>query len=323
MGVKIFRELAKRVDIIVESNPPQEMKKLGLDYESLHKLNPGLAMTSITPFGQTGPYRDYKGSDLINFNMSGEACINPAEGVDNIEQKAPLKGPMHVGDFMSGLSGAVSTMSAVIAHQAYGLGQHVDLSQQEALTSIVRNELASYTYEGTPPTREKGRKRGGAMLYPCRDGYVVMSATTDAFWASMVGMMGNPDWTKEEWCQDRVSRSENIEKVNQMISEWTREHTAEEINQAAIVKRVPCSPVQSVKELVNAEQLAVRDFFVEIDHPEAGKFKYPGAPYKLSATPWTVNRPGPLLGEHNEQVYCQMLGYTRQDLVKMRQAGVI
>ncbi len=102
-----------------------------------------------------------------------------------------------------------------------------------------------------------------------------------------------------------------------------REHTAEEINQAAIARRVPCSPVQSVKDLVNTEQLAAREFFVEIDHKEAGKLKYPGAPYKLSATPWEVKRPAPLLGEHNEEVYYRMPGYTRQDLVKLRQAGVI
>ncbi len=136
-------------------------------------------------------------------------------------------------------------------------------------------------------------------------------------------MMDNPDWTKEEWCQDRIARVENSDKVTQMMIEWTKEHTAEEIYHAAIVARIPCSPVRTMKELVNDEQLAVRDFFVEIAHPEAGTLKYPGAPYKLSATPWTVKRPAPLLGEHNEQVYCQVLGYTRQDLVKMRQAGVI
>jgi CoA:oxalate CoA-transferase len=330
MGVKIFRELAKRVDVVVASNPPQEMKRLGLDYESLHKINPGLVMTSITPFGQTGPYRDYKGCDLITFNMSGEAYINPAEGVDDIEQKPPLKGPMHAGDFATGLTGAIGTISAVIARMTSGLGQQVDLSQQEALASTVRTELFSYLYEGIPPSREKSKiGRRGAMttLFRCKDGHIMISAIGGggafSFWPALVGMMGNPGWTKEEWCQDDVKRRENLEKINQKIAEWMGEHTIVEISEAVIATRIPYSPVRTVRDLVSDEQLAARDFFVEIDHPYTGKLKYPGAPYKLSATPWIVKRPAPLLGEHNEQIYCQMLGYTRQDLVKMRQAGVV
>jgi len=114
-----------------------------------------------------------------------------------------------------------------------------------------------------------------------------------------------------------------MEEFNRLVTAWTMEHTAEEINQAAIAKGVPCSPVRSVEELVNDEQLAFREFFVEIDHPVAGRLRYPGAPYKLSATPWKAERPAPLLGQHNGQVYRQMLGYRRPDLARMRQAGVI
>ncbi len=144
MGVKIFKELVKRVDIVIENNPPQEMERLGLDYESLHQINPLLVMTSITPFGQTGPYRDHKACDLISFHISGEAYVNPADGVDDIEQQPPLKGPMHRGDSMAGLTAAVCTMSAVFARQVTGQGQHVDLSEQEALSSIMRANLANF-----------------------------------------------------------------------------------------------------------------------------------------------------------------------------------
>lgn len=323
LGVKLFKELVKQVDILVESNPPQEMKRLGLDYESLHKLNPRLVMTSITPFGQTGPYRDYRGSALITYNVSGQAYANPAEGVDNTEQKPPLKAPVHVDDFLTGLSGSVSTMSAVIARKTSGLGQHVDLSQQEALISEMRSDLAAYARGDYPLTRQMGKKWHWAQTYPCKNGQIALGALSDLFWPRLTKIMGDPDWTKEEWCQDTPTRSKNMEKVAKKIEAWMMEHTTEEITQAAIATRLPCSAVRTVKDLVNDEQLAERDLFVEIDHPEAGKLKYPGAPYKLSGNPWAVRRPAPLLGEHNEQVYCQMLGYTRQDLVKMRQAGVI
>ncbi len=320
-GLKIFRELVQRVDILVESNLPREMKQLGLDYESLHKLNPALVMTSITAFGQTGPYRDYKGCDLINYSMGGGAYYNPAEGVDNVEEFPPLKVPAHGTDFMSGASAAVSTMSAVIARKTSGLGQHVDVSQQEALTSVARNQIISYSQTGMLTFSRA--KRGGSNLFPCKDGYVCLYLMEDLFWPSLKKMLGNPDWTKEEWCQDPARRAQNAKKFHEVLVEWTSQHTMDEVYQAAIANRIPCSPVRSVKDLFTDEQLTARDFFVEIDHPAAGRLKYPGAPYKLSATPWTVKRPAPLLGEHNEKVYCQMLGYTRQDLVKMRETGVI
>ena len=320
-GAKIFKELVKWADVLIESNPPKEMARLGLDYESLSRLNPSLVMTSITPFGQTGPYRDYKGSDLIGSHMGGEAFGNPAEGVDNVEQEPPLKAPMHTNDFMTGLSAAVCTMSAVVGRQSNGTGQHIDLSQQEALASVGRQELAFYLCEGTPHTRQKGRKRRGGILYPCKDGYVCIWA--GPFLKQLIEMIGSPDWANTELFRDPTLLAQYMEEFNRLVSVWTMEHTREEINQAAIAKGVPCSPVRSVEELVNDEQLAFREFFVEIDHPVAGKLKYPGAPYKLSATPWKAERPAPLLGEYNEQVYCQMLGYGRPDLARMRQAGVI
>ena len=160
-------------------------------------------------------------------------------------------------------------------------------------------------------------------MYPCKDGHVAMSLIGNLIWPSLVKMMGNPDWAKEEWFQDNAKRAENSEKVTQMINGWMREHTMEEISQAAKREGVPCSSVRTMKDLEVDEQLIDRDFFIEIEHPEVGKLKYPGAPYKLSVTPWVVNRPAPLLGEHNEYVYCQMLDCTRQDLLKMKQAGVI
>ncbi len=320
-GVKIFRELIKQVDILVETNSRKEMEKLGLDYENLHKLNPRLVVTSITPFGHTGPYRDYQGCDLVNFNMSGGAYLNPADGVDNIEQNPPLKAPLYFADLTTGLTAAISTMSAVISRRTSGLGQHIDLSQQEALASITRTELMGYINKGILPSR--GKKAKGAQLYPCKDGYVVIHAVSDAFWPGLVKMMDNPEWTKEEWCKDNIIRIQNIEKLTGMITEWTREHTTEEIDQAATAIRLPISPVRTIKDLLTDEQLTARDFFVEIDHPMMGKLKCLGAPYKLSATPWTIKHPAPLLGENNEQIYCQRLGYTRQDLIHLRQAGVI
>ncbi|HEX7475747.1 MAG TPA: CoA transferase, partial [Dehalococcoidales bacterium] len=134
---------------------------------------------------------------------------------------------------------------------------------------------------------------------------------------------GNPDWSKEEMFANPLLRNDYIVELNQLISVWTVEHTAQEINKLALDYGVPCSQVRSIKDLVDDEQLAFRQFWQEADHPVAGKLKYPGPPFKLSATPGGVKQAAPTLGEHNETVYCRMLGFTRKDLVRMRQAGVI
>jgi CoA:oxalate CoA-transferase len=319
-GCEIFRQLVKGADILIESHPPQEMARLGIDYRNLKKLNPKLIMTSITPFGQTGPFKNYKGSDLINSHTSSEAFGNPTEGVDDRDKYPPLRGPMHAADFMTGLTAAVCTMSAVIRRQQSKVGRHVDISAQEALASVTRQELAFCLCEGLYPVRQTGRKRVGGFLYQCKDGYVCI--WIGPHWPKLVTMMGNPDWTEVELFKNPGLRAEHQQDCNKLIELWTREYTMAEIDRLGMEYDVPLAPVRTVKEVVNDEQLAYRNFFVEIDHPVAGKFKYPGAPYKLSATPWEIKRRAPLLGEHNEEVYSG-LGYRKKDIEGLKKAGII
>jgi CoA:oxalate CoA-transferase len=320
-GREIFRRLVAWADVFIENQPRRKMVKLGLDYQSLKKLSYSLLMTSITSFGQTGPYKDYKGTDLINSHMSSEAFGNPTEGVNDQEQYPPLRGPMHTADFMTGLTAAVCTMSAVLGRQKKKVGRHIDISAQEALASVTRQELAFCLCEGLYPTRQVGRKRVGGFLYQCKDGYV--NIWIGPHWQKLVQMMGNPDWTEVELFKNPALRSEHQQDCNKLIELWTKEYTMAEIDRLGIEYDVPLAPVRTVREVVNDEQLAYRNFFVEIDHPATGRFKYPGAPYKLSATPWHVKRPAPLLGEHNEEVYGSVLGYSRRELAAMKKAGII
>jgi CoA:oxalate CoA-transferase len=320
-GRDLFYRLAERADVLIESRPPAEMAKLGLDYANLARLNPSLVMTSITPFGQTGPYRDYRGCDLISAHTSGEAFGNPAEGVPDPERYAPLKGPMHAADFMTGLTAAVSTMPEVLASRVSGAGRHIDISAQEALASVLRQELAFYLCEGMSPTRRAGLKRRGGVLYPCRDGFVCL--WVGPHWPKLVAMMGTPDWTQAEMFHTQQGRAAHMEDFDRLVSLWTKERTAAEIDRAAAAHGVPCSPVRSVKDVLADEQLAFREFFVEIDHPAAGRLRYPGAPYKLSATPWRVRRPAPLLGQHNGEVFCRRLGYSEGEMAELKRAGTI
>ncbi len=321
LGPNICRQLAGWADIIIESYSQAETRKYKLEYKTLSHVNPQFIVTSITPFGRTGPYRNYKGCDLIISHLSAEAFGNPAEGVGDMEKYSPLKGPAHAADFMTGLTAGVSTMAAILSRKINGFGQHIDISAQEAVASVVRQELAFCMVEGLYPTRQIGRKRRGGILYPCKDGHICI--WIGPHWNKMVKMMGEPDWMQCEIFADSVSRAEHMDDFNRLMLLWTMEYTMSEIEKAGAAFGVPVAPIRSVSEVVKDAQLAYRNYFMEIEHPAAGTLKYPGAPYRLSATPWQIRRRAPLLGEHNEEVYCKMLGYSRSDLVKMRQAGVI
>ena len=324
LGLKIFHELIKWADVLIEDNTPLEKERLKLDYDNLHQINPRLVVTSITPFGQTGPYRNYKGSDLITFNMGGDAYLNPSGGVEDAEGQPPLKVPAHTGDFLAGLGAAVSSMSAVIAQRKTGQGQQVDLSSQEAMVHMVCHQIGDYTSIGASYKRKKAEQStGAAEVQTSKNGYIFMLMFGEAAWTSLVEMMGNPEWTKGDEYKDISRRRTKMGYINQKVAEWVSQHTNEEIMKLAENKRIPVTPLYTIKETMETEQLKERGFFVEIDHKKAGKFVFPGAPYKLSGTPWRVKTPAPLLGEHNNQVYTQILGYDNQHLIKMRQAGII
>jgi CoA:oxalate CoA-transferase len=321
IGLKIFNELIKWADVLVEDHLPKELAKLGLNFRNIHKINSGLIMTSITPFGQTGPFRNYKGCDLVNCCSGSNAFGNPEEGVENPSTHPPLKTPYHSSDIIGGITAAVCTMGAVVGRSSRKSGIHVDISQQEAVASIGRQQLAFYSVQGATPSREYGRKKFGGFLYPCKDGYVVI--WIGPHYPQVIKMMGNPDWAEADIFANPVLRDDYVSELNQLISIWTREHTGEEINNLALQYGVPCSTVRTARDLISDLQLDARSFWQEVEHPVAGKLKYPGPLSKFSATPGKIEHPAPLLGEHNENVYCQMLGYSRADLVRMRQIGAI
>ena len=318
-GKKILKELVAGVDILIEDNPPQMVKDLGLDYESLKEINPRLIMTSITPFGQTGPYRDYKAYHLNIYHAGGEGYLLPGDS-PNLDRE-PVKGGGFAADYDSGVCAAVAALGALYSCRITGLGRHIDVSKQEALIAVTRMELSRYASEGVSPTRLPRPNLGG--LSPCKDGYAVLTIGRDRQWQAFVELMGNPEWATDEKYREESSRMAHAAELQPRIREWAREHTKEEIFHQGQAKGCPLGPLNTPEELVNSPQIQARGFFVEVDHPETGKVMYPSAAYRFSETPWAVERPAPLLGQHNGEVLSGRLGYPVQDLVKMRLAGII
>lgn len=330
IGLKIFKELIKEADIFLENNPPQTMETLGLDYPSLEKINPRLIMTSITPFGQTGPYRDYNAYD-INIWHSGGLAYGMGD-----PDKAPLNSAGFLADYQAALNAFVATLSALIFRQNTGQGQYVDVSGQECIASILEFGITSYTFQGKilrrlgTPYVPLGREK---IILPCKDGFVAMLLLEPHQWQAMTEMMGNPPWAMDPKLSNFFYRMtpEGQEEVkrkygkdtNELIEEWLSQQEKEKFFHEAQKRRIPAAPVYNSKEVMEAEHLRERGFFVGMTHSQAGTLNYPGAPYRFSKTPWRMERPAPLLGQHNEEIYCGRLGYSKEELVKLRQGGVI
>jgi crotonobetainyl-CoA:carnitine CoA-transferase CaiB-like acyl-CoA transferase len=322
-GLRIFKELVKQADILVENNRPSLVKELGIDYEALKETNPGLTMTSITPFGQTGPYRDYKSCDLVSYHMSGMASMTP-EWVKDPEQEPPLKGPGKQADFITGVTAAWATLCGIFMRNKDGAGHHIDVSEYEAIAGGGTRSILSLVEYGDI-IGGFDRRKGAPNPEPpiaCKDGYVVWMALEPKHWIKSLEIIGLPE-LKERLPMAHVVRCSNWKLLPPEFFSWFAERTKKEIVEAFQEKGISCLPVSTPQEVVEEEHWKERGFFAEIEHPEMGRVRFPGVPFKLSKTPGRLDHPAPLLGEHNKEVFCDRLGYSKEDLVKLRDAGII
>jgi crotonobetainyl-CoA:carnitine CoA-transferase CaiB-like acyl-CoA transferase len=319
-GREIFAELAKTSDIIIEDNPPGHMEHTKLGYEELQRLRPDIILTSITPFGQTGSYAYYKAYALNVYQSSGVGHITP-EGYKNLD-RPPLKQGKYVAEYHAGIGAALITVGALFSCMVTGHGQHIDFSMQEWEMDLLKPKWEMYTYEGFIPSRRTVVRQGHGMT-PCKDGYVTILLLEEHQWLRFVELAGKPEWLTDERFLDPYRRAEHGNELGAVIADWAKDHTREEIYHQGQEMGVPVGIVNKPSDIYSSQQLSEREFFVEIDHPVAGRLSYPGTPYQLSGTRPAVRFSAPTLGQHNEEIYCKRLGYTREDLVTFHQACVI
>ena len=317
---ELLDKLIAESDILVEDHAPNRRQELDLDYQMLQQINPKLIMCSITSFGQKGPYANYKAYHLNTYHSGGEGYITP--GGTTFPERPPLKVGKFTGDYLSGLGSTISILGALYWQRFTGKGQYIDISKQRMLMSLNAMELSRYPNDGYITTRlTRGYRLAG--VFPCRDGYIQFATQQEKDWWAFVKLMGNPEWAKEERFRDLAGREKHATEIKEKISSWMMQHTREELYRMARETGAVLAPYYTLDEVAKSSQSALRSFYVELEHPVAGSFKYPSAPYKFSHTPWSAYRPAPTLGQHNEQIYCQRLGYSRTDLIKLRQASII
>ena len=320
-GRDILKQLLTDADLFVHDRPPMFMKTLGLDYESLKELNRRLVMTSISPFGQTGPYRDYKAYDI---NISAAAGVTHRQGRPGRE---PLSMPAYQASYFAGVCAAGATMCALYARDigGSGMGQHVDVSQEGALIAVTGLSM------GATVIRQQVAGRLGhriAVIWPyaalpVKDGVFYICSLTEQHWQTWVKVMGDPEWARDPRYETQYKRGAVPDEMERLVEPWLMSHTKAEFEQLCREHHLPWKPMQTIEELFEHDQLKARDFFIEVDHPKAGRLRYPGSPVKCSTMRWKIKSPAPLLGQHNEEVFCHRLGYTKQDLVNMSRTGII
>ena len=321
-GRDIMLSLLKKSDIFVENHPPSLSESLGLDYGSLNAQAPGLVVTSITPYGQTGPYRDYKGYDLTT-NAAGGFSFGNGHA-----HREPLTTPAYQASYMSGLTAALASSIALLGRDLTGRGQLVDIAEAQVIGVLLTGyHLPTYIYRGIAGWRSGNRMRLGLFpncVLPCKDGYVCIDCPQIEQYQRFLDLIGSPDWVDDPRYRNRRAMSEQYpEEAEALIAPWFMEHTKEEILELCMKNRIPCVPVRTVDEVLEDPHLVERSFFQEMGHTEAGDLKYPGPPYRFSDTPWRLIRPAPTMGQHNREVLCGELGYSQEELVHLRRAGII
>jgi crotonobetainyl-CoA:carnitine CoA-transferase CaiB-like acyl-CoA transferase len=321
-GREIFERLACDVDVLVEDWSPGRMEAIGLGYEQLKERNPGLIMASISPFGRSGPYKDYKAYPLNISHVGGQGHGLPLPSPELDRPPTMIGG--NCTEYDPGNTAAVAILAALYSRGVTGKGQLVEVSLQEAVLAMQRVEAVISANGGQGWSRTMPRsEKLITLMFPCRDGHVVLVAPLDHQWEALMKLIGNTEWFEKEPSTGPRVRAEDPDAMIERIGSWMKQHSREEICSGAQALSCPIAPVATPEDVANSEQMNARGIFVEMEHPAAGRMKIPSAPYQFSKTPWTLERAAPLLGEHNERIYCERLGYDRDELKELEKAGVI
>ncbi|PKB72271.1 MAG: hypothetical protein BZY87_01270 [SAR202 cluster bacterium Io17-Chloro-G6] len=317
-GIQVLKSMVEKSDVLVENFAPKVMPSLGLDFETLQQINPGLVMTSISNFGQTGPYRDYKAADIVEYALGGLMYIFGAY------DREPLKHAFNQAQFKAGTDAASATLMAMYHQRLTGQGQLVDVSIQEAVATGLRDVINNFTYTGAVRRRQPNHSGDLLRMRASADGHLIPNPGIGAGldWNTVVDFLGLPELDDERFSTPSA-RLVNAEELGRILDEYFIKQNKYTMFHASHEKRFIFGVIQSPEEVMADPQFEARNFFVDIDHPALGTRKYPGAPFEMSGTPWEVRSAAPTLGQDNQEIIGHRLGHTREQLVQMRALQII
>lgn len=317
-GKEAIKALVKEADVLVENFSPGVMDGLGLGYESLKEINPKLIMTSISNFGQTGKFRDHHATELVMQAMSGWVTSIGEVG------RPPLRagGQLRLLEYIAGTFAGVSTLTAVLQRRRTKVGKHIDVSIAEC--GLLQRSYPT-VQDSFPFSPHKTNKR--FVMTPsvekCKDGYIGITLLTGKHWQDFCAMTEMYDWIDDPRFTTLHNRLQHKNEFQERLDEWLMHHTREEIMELGTEWRVPVIPVPTLEEMLDFPHYKEREFFVTLNQPQMGEVIQPGAPFRMSETPWKINNLAPSLGEHNEHVFVNLLGYSNIKMEELSKQGVI
>jgi formyl-CoA transferase len=310
MGIGLFQRLISLSDVIVDGCIPSEKSEIGLAYDLLIKINPRLITTSVTGFGQTGPYSSYKSTPMVSYAMGGHMYLC------GDADRTPLNSGVAVSEYISGLYAFIGTLLALEAREKTGKGQQVDISQMECMAASHQYTLTWPEYSGSILSRP-----GWQSLFRCKDGYVNLRLkNADIDFLSYVFNM--PQVASDERFASVHERANHLKELEKLVADKIIGIGKKDVFRKAGEWREICGFVATPADLLSDEQYMEREYWTEINHKLTGKMNYPGAPAKMSESAW-LSSGAPLPGEHNQEIYCDRLGLTWQELKQMQEWSVI
>jgi len=317
-GKEILETLVKRSDIIIDNFNPDAKKEMGLEYASLQKVNPRIIVASVSGFGQYGPYSHRRCFDPIAQAMSGSMSVTGFPGSPPTRESAPYV------DMAAGLYAALGTVLCLYHRDRTGVGQEVDVSLLDTAISFIGHYFSEHLVMGEPHQPVGNQTRyGAANLYQAKDGWVFLSLLTDGIWRRFLRATGMQHLEGDPRFEDDMSRYRNRDVLDPMVARWVAVRTVAEVTELLDREGVPCGPVKTIPEAAQDPHMWVREMLVQVEHPGMGKIPLPGLALKLSETPGDVKAPAPKVGDHNEEIYCGLLGYSQHELAELRGQGII
>jgi crotonobetainyl-CoA:carnitine CoA-transferase CaiB-like acyl-CoA transferase len=318
-GRAILLELVRQADVVVETYLPAESDRLGLSYAKLSAVNPRIVVASITPFGRTGPWREYKADDMAAIALGNLLYISGERG------REPLQPAGELAYGMASSYAAVGITLALYHRESSGRGQQIDVSMHECAAHIAGYYIPHYSASGAKPARAKRDGKEADLFDPfaVKDGYVRFFLVSREQWRRLVEWMGRPPSIAGPEFEKTTYRRQHPAIVQAAIAAFCRGFTKQEMYEEGQRRRISVTPINTPGEFVECAQTKARELFVEMAHPAAGKyFEFAGVP-RLKECPGAIHRPAPLLGEHNREIFCGELGFSSDDLIALNAAAVI
>lgn len=319
-GRRIFLDMVKSADVVLENYRPGTMEKLNLGYEILREVNPAIVYGCVSGFGHYGPYSKRPGYDIIGQAMGGLMSTTGWPGGE------PTRSGTAIGDVLGGMNLAIGVLGAYIGAKRTGKGQKVDVALVDSVVSSLEIINMIYLVSGRLPGRIGNRYESAYPYdsFKVKDGSIVIGAANNKLWGLLCKTMEKPELTGDPRFKENKDRIANHAELKPIIEEWLADKSIDEAVEMILASGCPAAPINTIDRVVTDPHIAgAREMFVEVEHPVAGKLRIAGNPVKLSECGFEVRNPAPLLGQDNAEVYGQLFGFSADELQALAEEGVI